>query len=55
MCVIFTISLTLGEAVTAAEFVRTTKSLNGVYKTNSGCSFIRRMVENYCTLGKLQR
>ena len=27
---------------------------NGVYKTNIGCSFIRGMVENYCTLGKIQ-
>ena len=26
--------------------------MNGVYKTNIDCSFIRRMVENYCTLGK---
>ena len=25
-----------------------------VYKTNIDCSFIRGMVENYCTLGKTQ-
>ena len=30
------------------------KSMNGVYKTNIDCSFIRGMVENYCTLGKTQ-
>ena len=34
--------------------VRTKKSMNGVYKTNTDCSFIREMVENYCTLGKIQ-
>ena len=34
--------------------VRTKKSMNGVYKTNIDCSFIRGMVENYCTLGKTQ-
>ena len=34
--------------------VRTKKSMNGVYKTNIDCSFIRGMVENYCTLGKIQ-
>ena len=28
------------------------KSMNGLYKTNIDYSFIRRMVENYCTLGK---
>ena len=27
--------------------------MNGVYKTNIGCSFIREMAENYCTLGKI--
>ena len=52
---VFSISLTL-EAVTAVEFetryrfydlVRTKKSMNGVYKTNIDCSFIRGMVENY--------
>ena len=33
------------------------KSMNGVYgvyKTNIDCTFIRGMVENYCTLGKVQ-
>ena len=63
----FTFSLTLEEAVTAAEFgtrysllsrfygsVQTKKSMNGVYKTNIDCFFIRGMVENYCTLGKIQ-
>ena len=30
------------------------KSMNGVYKTNIDCSSIRGMVENYCTLGKIQ-
>ena len=34
--------------------VRTKKSMNGVYKINIDCSFIRGMVENYCTLGKTQ-
>ena len=34
--------------------VRTTKIMNGVYKTNIDCSFIRGMVENYCILGKIQ-
>ena len=34
--------------------VPTKKSMNGVYKTNIDCSFIRGMVENYCTLGKTQ-
>ena len=34
--------------------VRTKKSMNGVYKTNIDCSFIRGMVENYFTLGKTQ-
>ena len=28
--------------------------MNGGYKTNIDCSFIRGMVENYCTLGKIQ-
>ena len=36
------------------DSVRTEKSINGVYKTNIDCSFIRGMVENYCTLGKIQ-
>ena len=26
----------------------------GVYKTNIDCYFIREIVENYCTLGKIQ-
>ena len=30
------------------------KSMNGVYKTDIDCSLIRGMVENYCTLGKIQ-
>ena len=34
--------------------VRTTKSMNGVYKTNIDCSFIQGMVENYCTFRKIQ-
>ena len=34
--------------------VWTKKSMNGVYKTNIDCSFIRGMVENYCTLSKIQ-
>ena len=55
VCYFFTISLTLEEAVTAAEFklelgsllsrfcdsVRTKKSMNGVCETNIDCSFIR--------------
>ena len=36
------------------DSVRTKKSMNGVYKTNIDCSFIRGMVENYCILGKIQ-
>ena len=36
------------------NLLQTTKSKNGVYKTNIDCSFIRGMVENYCTLGKIQ-
>ena len=28
--------------------------MNGVYKTNIDCSYIRGMVENYCTLSKIQ-
>ena len=56
---VFTISQTLGEAVTAAEFgilrVGTDyKTMNGVNKTNIDCSFTRGMVENYSTLGKIQ-
>ena len=34
--------------------VRTKKPMNGVYKTNINGSFIRGMVEIYCTLGKIQ-
>ena len=34
--------------------VQTKNSMNGVYKTNIDCTFIRGMVENYCTLGKIQ-
>ena len=34
--------------------VRTKTSVNGVYKTGIDCFFIRGMVENYCTLGKIQ-
>ena len=30
------------------------KSMNGVYKTNVDCSVIQGMVENYCTLSKIQ-
>ena len=57
---VLTISPALKEAVTAAEFgtfavrYRLKKSMNCVYKTNIDCSFIREMVENYCTLGKIQ-
>ena len=57
---VFTISLSLKEAVTSAEFGTFTvryglkQSMNVVYKTNIDCSFIRGMVENYCTLGKIQ-
>ena len=59
-------SQSLEEAVTAAEFGTRQpsfqilrfgtdeKSMNGVYKTDIDCSFIRGMVENYCTLGKIQ-
>ena len=65
MCLeFFTISLTLGETVTAAgfgtfTFVRvSTYGLQNlcvsVYKTNIDCSFIRGMVENYFTLCKIQ-
>ena len=66
-CVLFfTISLTLEEAVTTAKFgtrkstfqilqFGTDKtSMNGVYKTNIDCSFIQGMLENHCTLGKIQ-
>ena len=28
--------------------------MNGVYKTNIDCSLIRRMVGNFCALGKIQ-
>ena len=34
--------------------VGTKKSMNGVYKTIIDCSSIWGMVENYCTLGKIQ-
>ena len=37
--------------------VQTKKSMNGVHKTNidrSFMMFIQEMVENYCTLGKIQ-
>ena len=34
--------------------VRTKTSINGVYKTNIACAFIRGLVENYNTLGKIQ-
>ena len=34
--------------------VQTKKSMNWVYKTNIDFSFIRGMIENYCTLGKIQ-
>ena len=33
--------------------VQTKKSMNGVCKTNIDCSFIRGMVENYCTLDRI--
>ena len=36
------------------SLVQTKKSINGVYKTNIDYSFIRGLVENYCTLGKIQ-
>ena len=36
------------------QTMQTKKSINGVYKTKSDCSFIRGMEENYCTLGKIQ-
>ena len=65
---VFTISLTLEDAVTTAEFGNSIAyfpdftvryglkiyEYNGVYRTNIDCSFIRGMVENYCTLGKIQ-
>ena len=28
--------------------------MNGVYKTNIDCFFVGGMVENYCTLDKIQ-
>ena len=34
--------------------VQPKKSMNGVYKTNIDCSLIWGMVENYCTLSKIQ-
>ena len=34
--------------------VQPKQSMNGVYKTNIDCSFIRGMVGNSCTLGKIQ-
>ena len=34
--------------------VQTENSMNGVYKTNSDCSFIRGVVENYCPRGEIQ-
>ena len=58
---VLTISPALKEAVRAScrirnfcGSIRTKKSMNGVYRTNIDCSFIREMVENYCTLGKIQ-
>ena len=36
------------------DSVLTKKSMNVVYKTNIDCSFIRGMVEKYCTLSKIQ-
>ena len=63
---VFTISLTLSKLSQLPNLeldsllsrfygsVRTKKSMNGMYKTNIDCSFIRWMVENYCTLGKIQ-
>ena len=59
---VFTLSPTHEETVTAVEigtfmvryrlFLK--KSMNVVYKTNIDCIFILGMVENYCTLGKIQ-
>ena len=65
MCVSFYYFPDSLEAFTAAKFETRwpifqilrfgpEKSMNGVYKTNIDCSFIRGMVENYCTLGKTQ-
>ena len=66
---VFTISLTLKGAATATKcetqwptfqilLFGTTKNFNEwVYKhivKNINCSFIPGMVENYCTLGKIQ-
>ena len=34
--------------------LRTLKIYKWVYKTNIDCSFIQGMVENYCTVGKIQ-
>ena len=66
---LYTISLTLKGAVTAAKLLNleldsllsrfygsahTKKSMNWVCKTNIDCSFILGMVENYCTLDKIQ-
>ena len=28
--------------------------MNGVYKTNIGCSLVHEMVENYCPMGRIQ-
>ena len=58
--------MALVDGVTAVEFgtwytfqiftvpYRLKKSMNGVYKTNIDCSFIRGMVENHYVLGKIQ-
>ena len=50
MCVSLTIYPAFKKAVTAAEFgfngsILTNKSINGVYKANIDCSFIREMLE----------
>ena len=36
------------------DFTVFSTTMNEVYKTNIDCFFIRRMVENYCPLGKIQ-
>ena len=67
-CVLFftNLSLTLEEAEQLPNLkldnllskfdgsVRTKKSINGVYKTNIDCPFIRGALENYCPLGESQ-
>ena len=56
MCVSFTISLTLLQLpnLELLRFATAYKIYEWGVKTNIACSFIRGMVENYCTLSKIQ-